>query len=387
MSNVMTGLDLLIEQHFHPLRGRRVGLVTNHTGVTRYLRDNVAVFAAAEGVTLAALFAPEHGLLGVEQAGEHVENATERRTGTPVYSLYGANSRPDPVRLSDIDILVYDIQAVGSRYYTYLSTLRLLLQAAAETGTPVLVLDRPNPLGGLRVEGFPAFEEECRSFVSCAPIPIRHGLTVGEFARWLVAEEDIGVALEVAPMRGWRRDMLFEDTGLPWVAPSPNMPTTNTARVYGATCLLEGTNCSEGRGTTLPFEVFGAPWVDAYALAERLNARRMPGVTFRGTSFTPTFSKHAGEPCEGVQLHVTDYEEFAAVRCGVEILRALMDTCPEFDFLGTPKRRMTDLLLGTRAVRQALEGGADATDICADWAKREDAFVERAKEHWLYPHG
>jgi len=181
--------------------------------------------------------------------------------------------------------------------------------------------------------------------------------------------------------------MLFEDTGLPWVAPSPNMPTTNTTRVYGATCLLEGTNCSEGRGTTLPFEVFGAPWVDAYALAERLNARRMPGVTFRGTSFTPTFSKHAGEPCEGVQLHVTDYEEFAAVRCGVEILRALMDTCPEFDFLGTPKRRMTDLLLGTRAVRQALEGGADATDICADWAKREDAFVERAKEHWLYPHG
>lgn len=387
MSNVMTGLDLLIEQHFHPLRGRRVGLVTNHTGVTRYLRDNVAVFAAAESVTLAALFAPEHGLLGVEQAGARVHNATERRTGTPVYSLYGANRSPNPDRLVDIDILVYDIQTVGSRYYTYLSTLRLILQAAAEAETPVLVLDRPNPLGGLRAEGFPPFEEACRSFVSCAPIPIRHGVTVGEFARWLVAEESLDVALEVVPMRGWRRDTLFEETGLPWVAPSPNMPTVTTARVYPATCLLEGTNCSEGRGTTLPFELFGAPWVDAYALAEHLNARRLPGVTFRATSFTPTFSKHADRPCEGVQLHVTDYDDFAAVRCGVEILRALMDLCPEFEFIGAPERRLTDLLLGTRAVRRALEDGADADDICADWGSREDAFAARAKEHWLYPHG
>jgi uncharacterized protein YbbC (DUF1343 family) len=387
VSHVMTGLDLLVEQHFHPLVGRRVGLVTNHAGVTRYLRDNVSLLAAASGVTLTSLFAPEHGLLGVEQAGARVGDATERRTGVPVHSLYGENRSPDREQLADIDILVFDMQTVGARYYTYLSTLRLILHAAAETDVPVLVLDRPNPLGGLLTEGFPAFDEECRSFVSCAPTPIRHGLTVGEFARWVVANEQLDVALEVAPMRGWRRDMSYEETGLPWVAPSPNMPTTATAAAYPATCLLEGTNCSEGRGTTLPFEVFGAPWVDAYALAERLNARRLPGVKFRATSFTPTFSKHEGSPCEGAQLHITDAAAFAAVRCGVEILRALLDICPEFEFLGSSDRRMTDLLLGTRAVRQALQDGAAPHEICADWAEREDAFARAAREHWLYPHG
>ncbi len=387
MSNVMTGLDILIEQHFHPIAGRRVGLVTNHTGVTRYLRDNVAVFSEAADVTLAALFAPEHGLLGVEQASAHVDSATERRTGLPVHSLYGANRKPNPAQLTDIDALVFDMQTVGARYYTYLSTLRLVLHAASEAGKPVLVLDRPNPLGGVKAEGFPAFDEECRSFVSCAPMPIRHGLTVGEFARWIAATEELGVALEVAPMRGWQRDMSFEDTGLPWVAPSPNMPTTTTARVYPATCLLEGTNCSEGRGTTLPFEVFGAPWLDAYALADSLNARRLAGVKFRATSFTPTFSKHANEACEGVQLHLTDYDDFVSVRCGVEILRALMDASPKFEFLGSADRRMTDLLLGTKAVREALEEGASAEDICADWAARESSFVEDGKAHWLYPHG
>ncbi len=383
----MTGLDLLVEQHFRPIAGCRVGLVTNHTGVTRYLRDSVAVFADAGNVTLAALFAPEHGLLGVDQAGAHVDSATERCTGLPVHSLYGANRKPDPDQLADIDALVFDMQTAGARYYTYLSTLRLVLHAASETGKPVLVLDRPNPLGGLRAEGFPAFDEECRSFVSCAPMPVRHGLTVGEFARWIAATEELDVALDVIPMRGWRRDMSFEDTGLPWIAPSPNMPTPTTARVYPATCLLEGTNCSEGRGTTLPFEVFGAPWLDAYTLADSLNARRLPGVNFRPTSFTPTFSKHANEACEGVQLHIADYEDFESVRCGVEILRALMDASPEFEFIGSAERRMTDLLLGTKTVREALEEGASAHDICADWADREAAFVADSKAHWLYPHG
>ncbi|MAF10240.1 hypothetical protein CMK11_07300 [Candidatus Poribacteria bacterium] len=385
--NVMTGLDVLVDQRFQPIAGCRVGLVTNHTGVTRRLRDNVALLGDAIDVTLTALFAPEHGLLGVEQAGARVGDATERRTGVPVHSLYGANRCPTQEQLSGIDVLVFDIQAVGARYYTYLSTLRLVLYAAAETGAGVLVLDRPNPLGGLCAEGFPAFDEECRSFVSCAPMPIRHGLTVGEFARWVVAVEGLDVALEVAPMHGWRRDMSFEDTGLPWVAPSPNMPSAATARAYPATCLLEGTNCSEGRGTTLPFEVFGAPWVDAYALADRLNARNLAGVKFRPTSFTPTFSKHAGEACEGAQLHITDAAEFAAVRCGVEILRALMDCCAEFEFIGRADRRMVDLLLGTRSVREALEGGAAPADIHADWARRERAFAQGAGEHWLYPHG
>lgn len=381
--NVRTGLDRLIETHFEAVAGSRVALVTNQTGVTRDLRDSIPLLAGSDTVTLVALFAPEHGILGAEQAGEHVNDAVERRTGVRVHSLYGANRAPTREQLAGVDAVLFDIQDVGARYYTYLSTLRLTARAATACGARFVVLDRPNPLGGA-VEGFPPFDETCRSFISCAPVPIRHGFTYGEFARWLVAVESLDARLDVVPMSGWRREMRFEETGLHWIPPSPNIPTPNTARLYPATCLLEGTNVSEGRGTALPFEVFGAPWYDAYRLADALNALELPGVRFRPTTFTPTFSKHAGQRCEGVQAHLTDSRAFRAVRTGVAIVETLRRLSPEFAFVGFQNRMTLDLLLGTGEVRLALERGASASEICADWHERERRFVADASFARLY---
>lgn len=378
---VRTGLDRLVETNFEAIAGQRVALVTHPAGVTHDLRDNVTLLAGS--TRLRALFAPEHGILGTEPAGAPVADSVERRTGVPVYSLYGARRAPTPEQLADVETLLFDVQDVGARYYTYLSTLRLVAHAAARANVRLFVLDRPNPLGGT-VEGFPPFEERCRSFVSCAPIPVRHGLTYGEFARWLVAAERLEGALEVVPLSGWHRGMSFEETGLFWIAPSPNMPTPNTARLYPATCLLEGTNVSEGRGTTLPFEVFGAPWYDAYALADALNALELPGVWFRPTAFTPTASKHAGRRCEGVQAHLTDATAFRAVRSGVAILETLRRLAPEFAFVGFQNRMTLDLLLGTSQVRRALEAGASATEICAEWEERERRFAEEVSPFLLY---
>lgn len=378
---VRTGLDRLVETAFKAIAGQRVALVTNPTGVTHDLRDNVALLADSGNVK--ALFAPEHGILGTEPAGTPIADSVERRTGIPVYSLYGTRRVPTPEQLADVEVLLFDIQDVGARYYTYLSTLRGTAHAAAQSNVRLVVLDRPNPLGGT-IEGFPPFEESCRSFIGCAPIPIRHGLTYGEFARWLVSAEGLDLALEVVPLSGWRREMLFEETGLFWIAPSPNMPTPHTARLYPATCLLEGTNVSEGRGTTLPFEVFGAPWYDAYALADALNALELPGVWFRPTAFTPTSSKYAGQRCEGVQAHLTDVQAFRAVRSGIAILATLRKLAPEFAFVGFQNRMTLDLLLGTSHVRRALEMGASAEEVCADWEERERHFAEEVSSVLLY---
>ncbi|GIX06852.1 MAG: hypothetical protein KatS3mg115_1255 [Candidatus Poribacteria bacterium] len=299
LRRVRTGLDRLIEEDFATLSGSNVALVTNGTALSAHLTDTVAAFVAASGLRLRAIFAPEHGFLGATQAGEVVWDGTERRTGVPIYSLYGRRLEPTPEMLDGVDVIVYDMQDVGARYYTYLATLRNVLHTASRLGRRVVICDRPNPLGGAVVEGFPPYEKEFSALVSPAPMPIRYGLTVGEYARWLVNHLGWEVELEVVPLSGWRRDLSYEETGLIWAPPSPNVPTISSVWAYAGTCLIEGTNLSEGRGTTLPFEQFGAPWVDGFRLADQLNALELPGVFFRPVAFTPTFSKHAGLRCEG----------------------------------------------------------------------------------------
>ena len=381
---VQSGLEVLAASGFEALRGQRIGLITNQTGVASNFEDAAALLVGSGAAELTALFAPEHGLLGTAQAGGKVADAWERRFQIPAYSLYGAAREPSDAQLESVDTLAFDIQPVGARYYTYLSTLKRCLEKASSSGRRFVVLDRPNPLGGLRAEGFPPFEERFRSFVSCAPVPIRHGLTIAEFARWVVRESGLEIDLETVEMTGWRRSMRFSETGLPWVAPSPNMPAPQTALAYLSTCLIEGTNASEGRGTTQPFELFGAPWADAYALCADLNGRGLAGVYFRPASFTPVFSKHAGELCEGAQLHITDPASFRSLRVGIEILAALRRQSPEFAFVGSGERKMLDLLLGTDAPRLALESGAEPGQVCAGWEERAAAQYADSRAVFLY---
>ena len=289
------GLSVLFRERLGLIEGRSIGLITNQTGVDPQFRSNLTLFAEHPKVQLVALFSPEHGISGSAQAAIHVPSAVDRGRQIPVYSLYGATRQPTPERLAGIDVLVYDIQDVGSRFYTYISTLLRAMKAAASNSVDFIVFDRPNPIRGDRVEGNqlqPAFQ----SFVGEAAVTIRHGMTVGELAQFCKAELDFASSqLEIVPMHGWRRGMWYDQTGLPWVPPSPNMPTVETATLYPGTCLIEGTNLSEGRGTTKPFEWIGAPWIDPERWADTLNNLDLPGTHFRPIHFTPTFSKYADQ--------------------------------------------------------------------------------------------
>ncbi|NNC90431.1 MAG: DUF1343 domain-containing protein [Akkermansiaceae bacterium] len=281
------------------------------------------------GIDLVALFGPQHGFTATTQ-DNMVEwrGFTHPRLGIPVHSLYGEHREPTPAMLEGLEALVVDLVDVGARYYTFVWTLFLCMKACETAGVPVIVCDRPNPINGVTVEGEPQ-DPAYLSFVGLRPLPVRHGRTIGELARMFRDEDFPGCRLEVLPMRGWDREMWQDDTGLPWVLPSPNMPTLDTATVYPGMCLLEGTNLSEGRGTTRPFELFGAPWIDREALASRLNALGLPGAWFRKASFEPTFQKCAGAVCHGAQLHVTNRGEFLPVRTGIEIIRVVRDLWPE----------------------------------------------------------
>src|SRR5687767_8590902 len=310
MPKVRTGLDVLVAQDFAPLRGLRVGLVTHPAAVDSKLRHIIELLSAAPKVELAAIFGPEHGLLGQAQDLIGVSAEESKKAGAPrVHSLYGATAeslRPTAEQLKGLDALVIDMQDIGSRYYTFQATMRYCLQAALPRGMRVFVLDRPNPLGGEVVEG-PALKKGYESFVGAHDLAIRHGLTMGELAMFY--QHELGLEdgdLRVVPCEGWKRRDYFDATGLPWVLPSPNMPTPDTALVYPGQCLVEGTNLSEGRGTTRPFEMVGAPWLDAVKLARGMNEEKLPGVKFRPAWFRPAFQKHAGQDCGGVQLHVTD---------------------------------------------------------------------------------
>ena len=389
MPRVESGLEALVRRRAARLRGRRVALLAHQASVDSRLTHAATLLADLPRVRLVRLFAPEHGLWGAAQDHAPVRAARDPAAGLPVVSLYGARRAPTRAMLRGLDALVVDLQDVGARYYTFAWTLALALRACARAGVPVVVCDRPNPLGGVRVEGNlpdPAFA----SFVGLYPLPARHGLTLGELARYLNGAHALGCDLTVVPMRGWRRAMLWEDTGLPWVAPSPNMPTPDTARVYPGGCLVEGTNLSEGRGTTRPFEWIGAPWLDAHRYAAALEAERLPGVRFRPARFRPTFHKWAGRLCGGVQLHVTDRERFRPFLTGVALLAVARRLAPRrFAWRRPPyeyerRRRPIDILCGTDTVRRALELGVPLRALAATWRHDLGRWTRARAPYLLY---
>ena len=377
-AQVTPGLTVLLEERRALVAGKRVGLLCHAASVDADLRHAAALLGGAPGVELVALFGPEHGVSGAAQDMIPVAAGAEEavRPAAPVlHSLYGstfASLSPTAEMLRGLDVLVIDLQDVGARYYTFVATMGLCMAACGRAGIPVVVCDRPNPIGGALVEGGPV-RAGYESFVGLYSWPQRHGCTAGELARHLAATAQAPCALEVVPMRGWTRAMSFADTGLPWVLPSPNMPTPDTALVYPGMCLLEGTNVSEGRGTTRPFEIFGAPWIDGARLAEALEARALPGVRWRPLGFQPTFHKHAGQACGGVQLHVTDPAAFRPVRAGCEVLAALRalggdrfawrDEAYEY----VRDRLAVDLLAGGPELRAAVDGGGDVGAVGAAW--------------------
>jgi uncharacterized protein YbbC (DUF1343 family) len=392
-AEVLSGLEVLAASRFRLLRGLRVGLVCNPTAVDRRLRHAADCLAAAPGVRLSALFGPEHGVRGDAQYMAAVADERDRRTGLPVYSLYGTKAdslRPSREKLAGLDALCFDVQDVGARYYTYPATMLYCMEAAAEAGIRFVVLDRPNPLGGRAVEG-PSLRPGFESFCGLHDLAVRHGMTVGELALLFREERRLALDLEVVPCRGWRRRWRFGDLGLPWIFPSPNMPTPETALVYPGMCLLEGTNLSEGRGTTRPFQLFGAPWLDADRLAESLSALRLPGVRFRPLHFVPTWDKHAGSPCHGAELVVHDADAFRPFRTGLACVTEARAQAPErFAWRTEPYEFVEgvlafDLLCGSDRERRAIEAGASAAELARAFAPEERAFARRRRPYLRYP--
>jgi len=389
---VRTGLDVWEAEQFRALRGLRVGAIVNPTSVDGRFRHLADLLRAAPGVTLAALFGPEHGVRGEVQYMEAVGEARDPRTGVPVHSLYGSTAeslRPRPEWLAGLDVVLFDIQDVGARYYTYVYTLALAMEACAKAGVRFVVLDRPNPLGGERVEGN-LVEPGFRSFVGLYALPNRHGMTLGELARLLNAEERFGCDLAVVPCLGWSRRMRWADTGLPFIPPSPNMPTPDTAQVYPGMCLLEGTNLSEGRGTCRPFEQFGAPYLAAHDIAEALERLALPGLRVRPVHFVPTWDKHRGVGCAGAFLHVVDPAVFPSLRTGLAVVtEARRQGGSAFQWRAEAYEFVTDipafdLLCGNGRVRQALEAGAELEEVARLLEGAEAAFLERRAPHLLY---
>jgi uncharacterized protein YbbC (DUF1343 family) len=408
---VKPGIEVFLEGYTGLVKGKKVGLLTNPTGSDARLRSTVDLLARHPDVKLVALYGPEHGVRGDAQAGQYVPFYIDRKYNLPeynlpVFSLYGQSMKPEPGMLKkideymrsfdtkavgkapekgmigDLEVMIYDIQDVGTRVYTYIATMAFAMQACAESGIEFVVLDRPNPVDGVDVEGpvldYPAFS----SFVGLYPIPERYGMTIGELALLFNARFlEKKVRLTVIPMKGWKRTMWFDQTGLPWIIPSPNMPTPDTATVYPGQVYLEGTNVSEGRGTAKPFELFGAPWIDGYELAAKLNALGLPGVTFREAWFTPTFSKFQGQLCGGCQLHVMDRSAYRSFASALHIIKTIRDIYPDkFEF----HKDYFDKIMGTSKVREALESGTAVWTIVDGLGPGLAAFLELRKPYLLY---
>jgi len=403
---VKLGVDVLFEKHLELLSGKRVGLITNPTGVDGDFDSIIELFRAHPDLKLAALYGPEHGVRGNAQAGEYVPFYFDEQLKLPVFSLYGQSHKPPADMLTNIDhymrtfdteetgkqvegemlqavdVMVFDLQDVGTRVYTYIATMAYAMQSCAENGIPFVVLDRPNPINGVTMEG-PILEyPDFSSFIGLYPIPLRHGMTVGELAQ-LFNETFLKekAQLTVIPMENWQREEWFDQTSLPWVIPSPNLPTFESTIVYPGQVLLEGTNLSEGRGTTKPFEFFGAPWIDGYVLARELNALELPGVKYREAWFTPTFSKFKGELCGGCQLHVTDrsvYRPVATVLAELAVIQKLYGDKLELH------DRYFDKVMGTSSVREALLRGESVETIVAGFKPGLDEFAKTCAPFLLY---
>lgn len=384
-----TGIEALIGGATPELRDCALGLVHHPASVTSDLVSSVDALLAAD-FPLRALFGPQHGARGEKQDNMvESDHFLDPATGLPTHSLYGEVRKPTPRMLEGLDALLFDLQDVGVRVYTFVWTMALAMEACAEAGVRFVVLDRPNPIGGTLREG-PVLRAGFESFVGLHPIPLRHGLTCAELARWLNEQRGIGCDLTVVPCEGWRRDMSWEATGLPWVLPSPNIPTVDSCRVYPGMVLLEGTTLSEGRGTTRPFELFGAPGVDPVALGEVLRPRLGPGVIFRPCHFQPTFQKHAGETCGGGQLHVSDPRGFSPVHTAVTILEALRDVAPEaWGWRDPPYEYETelqpiDMLWGHDGLRVGLDAGASAKEILDGSEDAIEVFEASVAPYLLY---
>lgn len=387
---VRLGIERLLDSPDRKLiAGKRLGLVCNPASVDSRLRHASDLLLTGDW-TLAALFGPQHGFRSDVQENmiesPHARDATRR---IPVHSLYSDTREPTGEMLADIDVLVIDLQDVGTRIYTYIYTMANCLRAARKHGMPVVVCDRPNPIGGDAIEGA-ALDPAYASFVGQFPIPMRHGLTIGEAARLFNDHFGIHAAVDVVPMTGWQRSMYFDATGLPWVMPSPNIPTLDTALVYPGAVLFEGTLVSEGRGTTRPFEIIGAPWIDGERLADTLNARNLPGVWFRPVFFEPTFHKHARQTCGGCQIHVTRRETFCPYRTGVEMLVEFHREAPDRPIWRDPPyeyervKPPIDILYGSDRLRQAVDADTNADRIAASWAREEEAFRNLRERFLLY---
>jgi len=388
-ASVTTGIERFLAGEGEHLRSASLGLVAHPASVTRSLTASADALLD-RGFRLRALFGPQHGMWG-EKQDNMVESGDfeDSHTGLPVHSLYGDVRRPTPEMLRGLDALLFDLQDVGVRVYTFVWTMALTMEACAQAGVRFVVLDRPDPVGGTIREG-PVLREGFESFVGLHPVPLRHGLTCGEMARWLRAERGIDCELEVIPCGDWRRESTWPETGLPWVPPSPNLPTPDSCLVYPGMVLLEGTNLSEGRGTTRPFELFGAPWLDAYALVEALEALRLPGVRFRPAHFEPTFQKHVGTVCGGAQLHVVDERAFRAVRTAVAVLHAARELAPDSFAWRPPPYEYEeslmpiDILWGHDGLRTGMEAGLDLERLMAGVQEEADRFGGSVEPYLLY---
>ena len=387
---VELGIDRLLETDRSLVAGRRLGLVCNPASIDGKLRHASDRFTEDRDMRVVALFGPQHGFRSDLQDNMiETPHARDSRRAIPVYSLYSETREPTTEMLKNIDVLVIDLQDVGTRVYTYIYTMANCMRAAAKNGVLVVVCDRPNPIGGDDIEGS-RLEPAYASFVGQFPIPLRHGLTIGELARMFNDEFRLNCSLEVVPLVGWRRSMYFDETGLPWVMPSPNIPTLDSTIVYPGAVLIEGTILSEGRGTTRPFELIGAPWIDGERLADAMNAKRLPGVHFRPVFFEPTFQKHAKQTCGGCQVHVLDRRIFRPIRTTVELLAEFRAQNPaRFGWREPPyeyehDKQPIDILFGSDQLRKTIDSGGDVARFVDSWRADEDAFRQLREKYLFY---
>lgn len=378
------GVEVFLEDGYKAFIGNRIGLVTNMTGVNQKLTPTIELFVDHPGINLTALYGPEHGIRGDAKEGEGVQSSIDPYTNLPVYSLYGDSRKPTKEMLESVDVIVFDLQDIGSRYFTYIYTMAYVMEACGEQGKQFVVLDRPNPISGDRIEGN-LVEEDVRSFVGLLPIPNRHGMTVGELAQLFKYKFGYNCDLTVVPMEGWLRSMYFDDTPVLWVPPSPNTTNIDMNVLYPGTCLIEGTNLSEGRGTTRPFEWIGAPFVDGQRLAKVFNEKKIEGVIARPISFKPTYQKHMNVICSGIQLHIVDRRILNAWETGLLLIETIAEMYPnDFSFIENgQKKYFFDLLAGSKSIREHIWNGT-TTEYIENCLSLIEGFQKEKKIYDIY---
>ncbi|OAK67476.1 exo-beta-N-acetylmuramidase NamZ domain-containing protein [Lederbergia galactosidilytica] len=378
------GLDLFLEKDYQTFVGKRIGLLTNLTGVNGRLIPAIDLFHEHDGIELTALYGPEHGIRGDAKEGEEVASSIDPYTGIPVFSLYGETKKPTKEMLDSVDTIVFDLQDIGSRYFTYIYSMAYAMEACAEYGKQFVVLDRPNPISGIPMEGN-LIEQDIRSFVGLYPIPNRHGMTVGELAKFFNYEMGIHCNLTVIQMEGWDRSLYYDETDLFWVPSSPNTTGVDMTILYPGTCLIEGTNISEGRGTTKPFEYIGAPFMDGYHFARTFNDKKLPGVLARPISYRPNIQKYKGEVCEGVQLHIVDRHQFQSFQTGLTVLELIAEMYPNnFRFnQNETGKYFFDLLAGSSTLREIILKGKSQIFL-EDCQKQLEQFAKQRGPYLLY---